>query len=50
MCTEKPLPVGPPPAMKIDKQEMIEEAKTAGFHVVKDFNFLPYQYFLIFQR
>jgi hypothetical protein len=36
--------------MKIDKQEMIEEAKTAGFHVVKDFNSLPYQYFLIFQR
>jgi len=47
---KKSLPVGPPPAMKIDKQDMIEEVKVAGFHVVKDFDFLPYQYFLIFQR
>lgn len=47
---KKPLPLGPPPAMKIDKQEMIEEANTAGFRVTQDFDFLPYQYFLIFQR
>ncbi|MGD1102664.1 MAG: methyltransferase domain-containing protein [Terriglobia bacterium] len=47
---KKPLPVGPSPAMKIDKQEMIEEVKAVGFHVVQDFDFLPYQYFLIFQR
>ena len=47
---KKPLPLGPPLAMKIDKQEMIEEVKALGFHVVQDFDFLPYQYFLIFQR
>jgi hypothetical protein len=29
---------------------MIEEAKSAGFHVVQDFDFLPFQYFLIFQQ
>ena len=47
---KKPLPVGPPPVMKIDKQDMIAEMKSAGFHVAQDFDFLPYQYFLIFQR
>jgi len=47
---KKPLPLGPPLEMKIDKQAMIEEAKAAGLHVVQDFDFLPYQYFLIFQR
>jgi ubiquinone/menaquinone biosynthesis C-methylase UbiE len=47
---KKPLPVGPPVAMKIAKEDMIEEVKPAGFHLVKDFDFLPYQYFLIFQR
>jgi predicted methyltransferase len=47
---KKPLPLGPPLEMKIDKQEMIEEAKAAGFHVVQDFDFLPYQYFLVFER
>jgi len=47
---KKPLPLGPPLAMKIDKEAMIEEAKASGFHVVQDFDFLPYQYFLIFQR
>jgi hypothetical protein len=58
MCAElvnidfykRPLPLGPPVAEKIDKAEMIEEAKGAGFHVVQDFDFLPYQYFLVFQR
>ena len=47
---KKPLPFGPPLAMKIDKPDMIEEAKSAGFHVIQDFDFLPYQYFLVFQR
>jgi ubiquinone/menaquinone biosynthesis C-methylase UbiE len=46
---KRPLPLGPPVAEKIDKAEMIEEAKEAGFHVEQDFDFLPYQYFLVFQ-
>ncbi|HTS69103.1 MAG TPA: methyltransferase domain-containing protein [Terriglobia bacterium] len=47
---KKPLPLGPPLEMKIDKPAMIEEAKSAGFHVIQDYDFLPYQYFLIFQQ
>jgi ubiquinone/menaquinone biosynthesis C-methylase UbiE len=47
---KKPVPLGPPLAIKIDKQDMIGEGKSAGFHVVQDYDFLPYQYFVIFQR
>ena len=47
---KKPLPLGPPLEMKIAKEDMIEEVKPAGFHVLKEFDFLPYQYFLIFGR
>jgi ubiquinone/menaquinone biosynthesis C-methylase UbiE len=45
---KRPLPVGPPVEMKIAKADMIEEATAAGFHVVEEFDCLPYQYFLIF--
>jgi ubiquinone/menaquinone biosynthesis C-methylase UbiE len=47
---KKPLPFGPSLEMKIDKPVMIEEAKSAGFHLLQDFDFLPYQYFLIFRK
>jgi ubiquinone/menaquinone biosynthesis C-methylase UbiE len=47
---KKPLPVGPPVTMKIAKEEMIQEVKPAGFHLVQQFDFLPYQYFLVFQH
>jgi len=47
---KKPLPLGPPLEMKIAKGDMIEEVKLAGFHLVKEFDFLPYQYFLVFAR
>ena len=47
---KRPLPLGPPMEMKIAKGAMIEEAKAAGFRVVEDFDFLPYQYFLVLQR
>ena len=47
---KKPLPFGPPFEIKIDKMDIIAEAKAAGFPVARDFDFLPYQYFLIFQR
>ena len=46
---KKPLPVGPPPGMKLSEEEVIAEFKTAGFRLVKTFDFLPYQYFLVFQ-
>ena len=47
---KKPLPLGPPPAQKIDKDDMIAEAKAGGFRLIKEFDFLQYQYFLIFGR
>jgi ubiquinone/menaquinone biosynthesis C-methylase UbiE len=46
---KKPLPVGPPPGMKLSEEEVIAEFKAAGFRLVKTFGFLPYQYFLVFQ-
>ena len=47
---KRTLPFGPPLEMKIAKEDMIEEVKPAGFHLAKDWDFLPYQYFLIFER
>lgn len=46
---KRPLPVGPGPAMKIKKRDMIREVEAAGFRLAEDFDFLPYQYFLIFE-
>ena len=47
---KRKLPVGPPVRIKIAKPEMIKEAEAAGFHLVKQFSFLEYQYFLVFER
>lgn len=47
---KRPLPVGPPVEMKISKEAMIREVRSAGFRAVKGFGFLKYQYFLVFQR
>ena len=46
---KKPLPVGPPESMKISEDEMIAELRAAGFRKTKSFDFLPYQYFLVFE-
>jgi len=46
---KKPLPVGPPPGMKLSEEEVIAEFTAAGFRLVKTFGFLPYQHFLVFQ-
>jgi len=43
------ITLGPPFAMRIDQQDMIKEAEAGGFHLVGQFDFLPYQYFLVFQ-
>ena len=45
---KKALPIGPPPAMKIDRKTMIQELKAAGFHLSQSLDSLPYQYFLEF--
>jgi ubiquinone/menaquinone biosynthesis C-methylase UbiE len=47
---KRSLPLGPPVEMKISREALVEEVKPAGFRLVKDYEFLPYQYFLIFVR
>lgn len=47
---KRELPVGPGPAMKIAKDDMIREITQAGFALTEQFDFLPYQYFLVFQE
>lgn len=44
------LPVGPPPKMKISKEEVMKEMEAGGFRLSREHTFLPYQYFLIFSR
>jgi ubiquinone/menaquinone biosynthesis C-methylase UbiE len=47
---KRSLPVGPPVEMKIDRKACIKEVEAAGFHLLRDIQFLKYQYFLIFER
>jgi arsenite methyltransferase len=42
------LPVGPPPEMKIAREEVIREMEANEFKLAKEHTFLPYQYFLVF--
>jgi SAM-dependent methyltransferase len=44
------LPVGPPVAHKIAREQVLQETQAAGFRVIDEPTFLPYQYFLIFAR
>ena len=46
---KKPLPVGPPESMKLSEEQVVAELKAAGFRKTKSLDFLPYQYFLVFQ-
>jgi SAM-dependent methyltransferase len=47
---KRPLPVGPSLEMKIARQDVLSEFAAAGFHLAGEFDFLPYQYFLVFER
>jgi arsenite methyltransferase len=47
---KKPLPVGPPPSMKLSEDEVTAEFKAAGFKLTESHTFLPHQYFLVFQK
>jgi arsenite methyltransferase len=42
------LPVGPPPEMKLAREDVLREMESAGFKLAKEHTFLPYQYFLVF--
>ncbi len=45
---KRDLPIGPPPSMKISRDEVAKEVAPAGFRLAKEFDFLEYQYFLVF--
>ncbi|HET7099616.1 MAG TPA: SAM-dependent methyltransferase, partial [Terriglobia bacterium] len=47
---KRSLPVGPPVEMKISQAEMVREAEAAGFHLIRQHDFLQYQYFVVFAR
>jgi ubiquinone/menaquinone biosynthesis C-methylase UbiE len=47
---KRPLPIGPSVEMKIAKKDSIKELEPSGFRLVKEFDFLKYQYFLVFER
>ena len=41
------LPVGPPVAHKIARDDFLRDARAAGLELVEEHDFLPYQYFLV---
>ncbi|MCC6610955.1 MAG: class I SAM-dependent methyltransferase [Burkholderiales bacterium] len=43
-------PTGPPPSARVAPDEVKAELAKAGFRVVGEHGFLPYQYFLVFAR
>jgi len=45
---KRELPVGPPLAMKIAREDLIKQMEGAGFRLAGEHTFLPYQYFLVF--
>jgi ubiquinone/menaquinone biosynthesis C-methylase UbiE len=45
---KRPLPVGPPPEHKLEREVVVDEMQQAGFALASEPTFLPYQYFLIF--
>ena len=46
---KRELPLGPPLAMKIAREDLIQQMETNGFRLVKENTFLSYQYFLVFE-
>jgi 2-polyprenyl-3-methyl-5-hydroxy-6-metoxy-1,4-benzoquinol methylase len=46
---KRELPVGPPPAMKIARDDLVGELDRSGFSLAQEFDFLPHQYFLVFE-
>jgi predicted methyltransferase len=46
---KRPLPVGPPPEAKLEREVVVAEMQKAGFRLAAEPTFLPYQYFLVFE-
>ena len=47
---KRETPVGPPVSMKLDEKDVVKEFESAGFRLAKSFDFLPHQYFLVFEK
>jgi ubiquinone/menaquinone biosynthesis C-methylase UbiE len=47
---KRPSPVGPSLEMRIARKDVIKELEAAGFRLIKEFDLLKYQYFLVFER
>jgi len=45
---KRELPLGPPLAMKIAREDLVKQMQGAGFRLATEHTFLPYQYFLVF--
>jgi len=45
---KKDAPAGPPPEMRIAREEVVREFEQHGFRVATEHTFLPYQYFVVF--
>ena len=45
---KRELPIGPPLAMKIARDDLVKQMQSAGFALAAEHTFLPYQYFLVF--
>jgi ubiquinone/menaquinone biosynthesis C-methylase UbiE len=45
---KRELPIGPPLAMKIAREDLVKQMEGAGFKLAAEHGFLPYQYFLVF--
>ncbi len=45
---KKEMPVGPPPSHNVSRETVIEEMISAGYKLLKDTDFLSYQYYLEF--
>jgi ubiquinone/menaquinone biosynthesis C-methylase UbiE len=46
---KREMPIGPPIDNKISREEFLAQATAAGLRVKSEYDFLPYQYFLILQ-
>ncbi|HZN04674.1 MAG TPA: methyltransferase domain-containing protein [Candidatus Polarisedimenticolia bacterium] len=46
---KRPLPVGPPPEAKLDREVVVAEMQKAGYRLAEEPTFLPYQYYLVFE-
>ena len=46
---KRALPVGPPPEMKIAREDLVAQMEAHGFRLAAEHTFLPYQYFLVFE-